>query len=113
MYTKKIETTDTNFTLASYRYSTSGYYSFADANEKYDDSDTDWSFRYNKRSRLQLNLNQTILNSSLYVSGYQQDYWQTSRKERSVTSGFSRVIGGLALILPIPIAKPAMRRATK
>lgn len=41
MYTKKIETTDTNLTLASYRYSTSGYYSFADANEKYDDSDTD------------------------------------------------------------------------
>lgn len=105
MYTKKIETTDTNLTLASYRYSTSGYYSFADANEKYDDSDTDWSFRYNKRSRLQLNLNQTILDSSLYVSGYQQDYWQTSRKERSVTSGLSRVIGDISVNIAYTYSK--------
>jgi outer membrane usher protein len=105
MYSKRVEATDTNFTLASYRYSTSGYYTFADANEKYDVGDSDWSSRYNKRSRLQLNLNQTILGSNLYLSGYQQDYWQTDRIERSITTGFNRVIGDVSVNLSYTYSK--------
>lgn len=97
MYTKKIEATDTNFTLASYRYSTSGYYTFADANEKYNSDDSQWSFRYNKRSRLQINLNQKVLDSNLYLSGYQQDFWKTNHTERSITSGISRVFGSVSV----------------
>lgn len=107
MYTKKIETTDTNFSLASYRDSTSGYYNFADANEKYDDSDDniDWSHRYNKRSRVQLNINQTVLDSSIYISAYQQDYWQTSHKERSISSGINRTIGDISVNLAYTYSK--------
>lgn len=105
MYTKNIETTDTNFTLASYRYSTSGYYNFADANENYDANDSDWSYRYNKRSRIQLNLSQTILDSNLYLSGYQQDYWQTDHKERSITSGINRTIGGISVSVAYTYSK--------
>lgn len=97
VYTKKIEETDTNFTLASYRYSTSGYYTFADANEKYEANESDWSSQYNKRSRLQLNLSQKVFDSNLYISGYQQDYWKSTHKERSISSGISRVIGGISV----------------
>lgn len=105
MYTKQIEDTDTNFTLASYRYSTGGYYTFADANEKYDASESDWSYNYNKRSRLQLNLSQALLGSNLYISGYQQDYWNTNHKERSITSGINRTIGGISVNLAYTYSK--------
>lgn len=104
-YTNKIEATDTSFTLASYRYSTSGYYTFADANEKYDAEDSGWSFQYNKRSRLQLNLNQNVFDSNLYISGYQQDYWKTDHTERSMSSGISRVIGGISVNLTYTYSK--------
>lgn len=105
MYSKQIAATDTNFTLASYRYSTGGYYTFADANEKHDANDSDWSYSYNKRSRIQLNLTQSLLNSNVYISGYQQDFWQTSRKERSITSGINRMIGGISVNLAYTYSK--------
>lgn len=94
LYSGKIDATDTNFTLASYRYSTAGYYSFADANQKYDEDD--WTQRYNKRSRIQASISQTLFASSLYLNGYQQDYWGTSQRERSVTAGLNHVFGSVS-----------------
>jgi outer membrane usher protein len=96
LYSGKIDATDTNFTLAGYRYSTEGYYSFADANQKYDGHEDDWAFNYNKRNRLQASISQTVLGSSLYFNGYQQDYWGSSEKERSVSAGINRVIAGVS-----------------
>lgn len=98
-YSKSIEVTYTNFSLASYRYSSSGYYSFADANQKYDETDADdyWSFNNNKRTRIQLNINQTILASSLYLNGYQQDFWGSRKKERSLSAGFNTQVNGISL----------------
>lgn len=99
LYSGKVEATDTNFTLASYRYSTQGYYSFADANRRYDDHSDDWMFRYNKRNRLQASVSQTVFGSSLYLSGYQQDYWDTSVKERSLSVGLNRVFSNVSVHL--------------
>ncbi|MDX6019941.1 fimbria/pilus outer membrane usher protein [Scandinavium sp. V105_16] len=99
LYTGKIESTDTNFTLAGYRYSTHGYYSFADANQKYDADEDDWQFRYNKHNRLQLSVSQNVLGTSLYLSGYQQDYWNTSKKERSLSAGLNRTLYGMSFHL--------------
>jgi outer membrane usher protein len=96
LYTGKIDSTNTNFTLAGYRYSTEGYYSFADANQKYSEHEEDWSFNYNKRNRLQASINQTVLGSSLYFNGYQQDYWGSNNVERSVSAGINRVIAGVS-----------------
>lgn len=96
LYTGKIDSTATNFTLAGYRYSTEGYYSFADANQKYDGHENDWGFNYNKRNRLQASISQTIFGSSLYFNGYQQDYWGSSEKERSISAGINRVINGIS-----------------
>lgn len=105
LYSKQFESTDTNLTLANYRYSTSGYYTFADANQKYDASDINWSYHYNKRSRIQINLAQSLLDSNVYISGYQQDYWKTRNKERSITSGINRMIGGVSLNLAYTYSK--------
>ncbi|WP_313109324.1 fimbria/pilus outer membrane usher protein [Atlantibacter sp.] len=105
MYTGKIETTDTNFTLASYRYSTSGYYSFADANKHYSGNEDDWSFNYNKRSRFQVSISQTVLDSSVYLNGYQQDYWGSERTEKSLSAGINTAIYGVNVNLAYSYSK--------
>jgi outer membrane usher protein len=99
LYSGKVDATNTNFTLASYRYSTSGYYSFADANQKYDQHEDDLLFRYNKRNRIQASISQSIAGVSLYLNGYQQDYWQTSQKERSLSAGINTVIDSISFHL--------------
>lgn len=64
-YAKDFPLTNTTVTLASYRYSTSGFYTFQEAldqrNNSYDD-DSIYSYRdsYNRRNRLQLNLSQSF-----------------------------------------------------
>lgn len=94
LYTGKIETTDTNFTLASYRYSTRGYYSFSDANKKFTSDEDENDINYNKRSRIQASISQAVLNSSVYLNGYQQNYWGSSRIERSLSAGFNTTVYG-------------------
>ena len=82
-YSKTVTTTDTTVTLASYRYSTQGFYTFQEVNEYA-------TQRYNKRSRLQLNLNQSLSSwGSFYISAYQQDYWRRTGYERSISAGFN------------------------
>ena len=94
LYSGKIDSTDTSFTLAGYRYSTEGYYSFADTNQHYDDDR--WSSQYNKRNRLQLSISQSVLGNSIYLSGYQQDYWHSGNKERSLSAGINGSLGSIS-----------------
>jgi len=96
LYTGKLDSTNTNFSLGSYRYSSRGYYSFADANQKLDGHEEDLLFRYNKRNRIQASVSQAIGGVSLYLNGYQQDYWGTSNKERSLSVGFNTVYAGVS-----------------
>jgi len=105
LYSGKIEASDTNFTLASYRYSTSGYYSFADANQRYDGQEDDLLFRFNKRNRIQASISQSFSRVSLYLNGYQQDYWGTSQKERSLSAGLNTVINGISFHLAYTYSK--------
>lgn len=94
-YAKDFPATDTTLTLASYRYSTSGFYTFQEAldqrNGGYDSSDM-YSYRnvYNRRSRLQLNLSQSLRGwGSVYANAWQQNYWGMAGRERSVSFGYS------------------------
>ena len=93
-YSKDIPDTDTTVTLASYRYSTSGFYTFQEAIDRRDSEIDDGIYTYrrtnNRRSRMQLNLSQRISDwGSAYLNGYQQDYWDMDGHERSVSAGFS------------------------
>ncbi|EDZ3573665.1 fimbria/pilus outer membrane usher protein [Salmonella enterica] len=105
LYSGKIDITNTNFTLASYRYSTRGYYNFADANQRYDEHENDLLFRYNKRNRIQANISQTLGGGSLYLNGYQQDYWGSSEKERSLSVGFNTTISNVGANLTYTYSK--------
>lgn len=89
-YSKDIVATGTSFTLGSYRYSTSGYFDFQEANEIDPDNFNDWRRTYNKRSRAQVNVSQSLGDKgNFYVNGYQQDFWGKKGYERSVSAGYN------------------------
>ncbi|MBF1995095.1 fimbrial biogenesis outer membrane usher protein [Serratia symbiotica] len=118
LYSKSLNDWGTEFQIAGYRYSTSGYYDFTDAvaerdryedgyyhNSYYDETDRnlgvpDWAesrrrtyythrFR-NKRQRVELSVNQRIAGSStLYANLSNQSYWGGSGEDRSVQVGFN------------------------
>src|SRR5471032_168611 len=89
-YGKDVETTDTTFTLAGYRYSTSGFYDFREANEIESWDNNSWQLNHNKRTRMQLNLNQSLKDyGSLYFSAYQQDFWGHKGYERNLGVGYN------------------------
>ncbi|WP_255563905.1 fimbria/pilus outer membrane usher protein [Rahnella sp. AN3-3W3] len=109
-YSKDFTESGTTFTLAGYRYSTSGYLDFNEANGFYDsrpqnqsdegltESELEaeqrayatWRYQHNKRSRAQLNVNQTMGNyGSLYLSAYQQQYWGVSGRESNLAAGYN------------------------
>ncbi|WP_369310239.1 fimbria/pilus outer membrane usher protein [Providencia rettgeri] len=90
-YSKNVTTTGTSVTLANYRYSTEGYYSFSEAN-----SYQPKIYRDNKKNRFQISLNQSLNEfGNIYFSSYQQDYWNRSGKERSLNAGYNNHFGGI------------------
>ncbi len=76
--------------MLGYRYSTSGYHDFSEANgDGYSNWSTGhqdkeerrayeaWRGKYTKRSRTQANINQSLGDyGSLYLSVYEQQYWE-------------------------------------
>lgn len=95
-YSKDIQATNTSFTLAAYRYSTEGYYTFQEANDLRTGNDDGWQMSYNKRQRLQLDVNQSLGGyGSFFISGYQQSYWQEEGYERTLSTGWSGSIHGI------------------
>ncbi|MGX5022273.1 fimbria/pilus outer membrane usher protein [Enterobacter sp. UPMP2060] len=98
-YNKNITATDTTMTLAGYRYSTSGYYSFEEASEAWRDND---SRHYGQpKQRMQLILNQSLSDwGGLTFSAYQQNYWQgKGGKTRSMTLGYNFNFAGVGVSL--------------
>lgn len=88
-YAKTVTATDTTLTLSSYRYSTSGFYSFQEANQRD-------NINGNKKSRFQLVLSQSTGSfGNLYFSGYQQDYRQSGHKERNLNVGWNISYSGV------------------
>lgn len=95
-YAKDIVASGTTFTLAGYRYSTSGYYDFQEANEVDPGNFNDWRRTYNKRSKTQVNINQSLGGyGNFYVNGYQQDFWRQNGYERSVSAGYNTSYKGV------------------
>lgn len=125
LYSKSLNTLGTEFRLAGYRYSTSGYYDFADAvaerdrwesglyrqdylvdNEDYrgvpDWTDARRRSYYsgtfnNKRQRLDLSVNQRLgAVSSLYLNVSNQSYWGMAERDRTLQAGFNSAIKGIS-----------------
>lgn len=95
-YAKALEVTNTSFRLAGYRYSTAGYYDFQEANQL----DNRTHFNYNKRSRAQLDISQSLGDyGSVYFTAYQQDFWRRTGFETSLSAGYNTSYRGVGYSL--------------
>ncbi|WP_322050821.1 fimbria/pilus outer membrane usher protein [Paraburkholderia bannensis] len=91
-YSRLIEPTNTNLTLAAYRYSTSGFLSYQDAMTLRDAALQGTAFVNNgvQKGRLQLTLNQSLGSwGSLYASGFTQNYWNRDGRDTSFQVGYN------------------------
>lgn len=106
LYNKSLNESGTNIQLVGYRYSTSGYFNFADTTYSrmngYNIETQDgviqvkpkftdyYNLAYNKRGKLQLTVTQQLGRSStLYLSGSHQTYWGTSNVDEQFQAGLN------------------------
>ncbi|MGR7213982.1 outer membrane usher protein FimD [Klebsiella aerogenes] len=108
LYAKSLNSLGTNFQLLGYRYSTRGFYTLDDVawdnmqgfQYAWRDDDDGQGYhpeqvsyhdlRRSKKGRFQLNISQQLGElGSLYVSGSQQTYWNTSGSDTWYQAGFS------------------------
>ncbi|MBL5825955.1 fimbria/pilus outer membrane usher protein [Serratia fonticola] len=87
-YSKNINKTGTTMTLAGYRYSTEGYYSFEEASENWRQDGSTFSA---PKNRMQVVMSQGLGDyGSLSLSAYQQDYWLAQQgKTRSIMGSYN------------------------
>lgn len=88
LYAKSFTGSGTNFRIAGYRYSTSGYRTFQEAVQM---RDPVWSSPINsRRNELRFDMSQQIADKgAVFVSARQQSYWGTSSTDRLVQVGYS------------------------
>lgn len=92
-YSKFWIPTNTNFTLAAYRYSTSGYYTFQDANSAQDYIRRGFSSSNvnRQKSQFQLSLNQNLGQNwgTVYLTGSWNEYWNKTGHRTDYQVGYS------------------------
>ncbi|MDN5417617.1 MAG: outer membrane usher protein FimD [Acinetobacter sp.] len=107
LYSKSLLSSGTTFQLLGYRYSTKGFYTLNDVaynrmsgyhvSETQDGNQantpiiTDYYNLYNsKKGRFEVNISHSLGNyGSLFVSGNQQTYWDTNKKNEWVQAGYA------------------------
>lgn len=99
-YSKEMLSTGTSFSLAGYRYSTAKYRDFSESNSHYNGYSNDyasWVNSQRQRDKLQIHINQKLGDyGSLYLTGYQQQYWGNSGKERNINIGYNTSYKGIS-----------------
>ncbi len=96
-YGKSFVETGTNFSLASYRYSTQGFYSLQETLDTYRDGRTS-SYIEHKKSRAELTLSQNLWQGagSLSLSLISEDYWNDNRRNQSASVGYNNSWNGIS-----------------
>ncbi len=110
-YSKLVRDTHTNITLAAYRYSSSGYYSFSDAQLAWQAARAGSSPDAVDRARSQwlININQTLprLWGNLYLTASVRDYWQSPGTTTQFQGGYTNHFrfGGWSTSYSISVAR--------
>lgn len=97
-YGKSFIETGTNFSLASYRYSTKGYYSLQEALDTYTRKGDPASGKgQHKKNRAELTLSQNLWEKagSLSLSLISEDYWNDNQRTQSSSLGYNNNWNGL------------------
>jgi outer membrane usher protein len=99
-YSKLLRDLGTNITLATYRYSSSGFHTFADS--------TDPAAK-RTRSQWQAGINQTLPGNwgNFYLTASQRNYWETSGTSTQMQGGYTNYfrIGSTRLSYGVAIAR--------
>ncbi|MEG1092191.1 MAG: fimbria/pilus outer membrane usher protein, partial [Acinetobacter sp.] len=98
-YSKLINPTNTNLTLAAYRYSTENFYKLRDALmiQDLDEKGISSSHVGKQRSEFQITLNQGLPNKwgNFYATGSWSDYWNRQETTRQYQVGYSNTYSAL------------------
>ena len=88
-YGKNFIETGTNFSLASYRYSTRGFYNLQEALESYGGNSA--IYNDHKKSRAELTMSQSLWDQggTLSLSLFNEDYWDDNRRSQSVSLSYN------------------------
>lgn len=123
LYAKSMSDYGTNFQLLGYRYSTRGFYTLDEVAYKniegYEYAPDDpnnhsgepvvesyHNLRNSKRGRFQINLSQSLGDyGSLYVSGSQQTYWETSQNNTWYQAGYASGWRGISYSMSMSWSK--------
>lgn len=94
-YSKNMVETGTNFAIAGYRYSTSGYYGMQEVLDSWGDSS---ALNSRRRNRMELTLSQSLgaRMGSLMMSAVREDYWQAGGSASSVSAGYNSSWEGIS-----------------
>ncbi|CAM3388583.1 Outer membrane usher protein FimD [Klebsiella spallanzanii] len=124
LYNKSLTETGTNFQLVGYRYSTRGYFNFADttynrmSGYNIDTQDgiiemkpkfTDYyNLAWNKRGKAQVSITQQLgRTATLYLSGSHQTYWGTGSADQQLQTGLNGVVDDINLTLSYSLTRNA------
>ncbi|MFU0888300.1 fimbrial biogenesis usher protein [Kluyvera sichuanensis] len=124
LYNKSLSELGTNIQLVGYRYSTQGYYSFADTTyqrmsghsvvtedgpvyvkPKFTDY---YNLAYSKRGKVQVSVTQQLgRTATLYVSGSRQSYWGTDSADEQFQVGLNTAVSDINWTLSYSLTKNA------
>ncbi len=97
-YSKSLLSTGTSFDLTALRYSTKNYYSFSDFNNsgyQLKEGISPW-LDYRQRSSFQTSISQSLGDwGSLYLNASIHDYWNNSKKMKSLSAGYNTYFKGV------------------
>lgn len=127
LYNKSLYETGTNVQLVGYRYSTQGYYSFADTTYRrmsgYDVETQDgviqvkpkftdyYNLAYNKRGKVQMSITQQLgRTATLYVNGSHQTYWSTNKADEQLQLGLNAAVDDINWTLSYSLTKNAWQQ---
>lgn len=92
-YQKSFARVGTSFSLASYRYSSSGFYDFSEAMRL----EKRYGLVDNKRTREEVAISQTLGEmGNLSFSAYVQDYWHNQSSDKTLHAGFYSAWKGIS-----------------
>ena len=129
LYNKSLTETGTNIQLIGYRYSTRGYFSFADTARKknewlqcsYPDGVIQIQPKYTDYYNLALQQAGKGAgeyqpadgeSSTLYLSGSHQSYWGTDRTDRQLNAGFNSSVNDISWSLNYSLSRNAWQHET-
>lgn len=93
-YSKNFVDTGTNFAIAGYRYSTSGYYGMQEVLDSYSRNS---SIIDRRRNRMELTMSQSLGADlgSLMIGAMREDYWNNGKTMESYSTGYNNSWGGV------------------